>query len=428
MCSFSFSTCPYDIDILKANNLFLKKRGPDHTEVTVHKDFCSVHNLLHITGSKTLQPLFCNDSFYFFNGELYNYPKKFKSDTSFLPYLLNGVYNFHNTSDGEYSIAYYNIKTKNIYFFRDIFGTKPLYYSTENGKLLISSLKSGLEGLSNNIQVVNPNSIYRYNTKTKELNIKSNIFKFCLKQKNNTLTNFNKALKTAILKRIPSQKFCVGMSSGVDSGLLAYFLYKNKFSNFISILNNENKQIIANRGLFIGNKLYMHTFDTFSKALTIKSLLNNSEPEKYLDYNYFKDSSAYCLSYIGSYCNRIEARVYISGTGADEIYSDYGFNGEKYTDNSCFGGLYPSNLKTIFPWKNFFNGTMKDYLEKDEKILGSFGIETRYPYLDKNLVQEFLWLDVSLKNKAYKYCLTQKFKKSYFPYWIEKKGFSCEKK
>ena len=26
-----------------------------------------------------------------------------------------------------------------------------------------------------------------------------------------------------------------------------------------------------------------------------------------------------------------------------------------------------------------------------------FGIETRYPYLDKNVVQEFLWLDNDLK-------------------------------
>lgn len=428
MCSFSFSTNPNDICTLEANNVFLKKRGPDHTEITTHKPFCSIHNLLHITGSKTIQPIKHNNSFIFFNGEIYNYPKKYKSDTLSLPYFLEDIYNFHYNVDGEYSVVYYDTKNNDIYFFRDIFGTKPLYYSTDNARLLISSLKSGLQSICNVVHSVQPNSVYRYNTIKRELTIKHDIFKFNLDQKHQTLNGFNKALKKAIIKRIPQQRFCVGMSSGIDSGVISAISYKNKFSNFISILNNENKQVVADRSMVLGPKLYMHVFDTFSKALTIKRLLSHSEPEKYLDYNYFKDSSSFCLSFIGEWCNKQGIKVFLSGTGADEIYSDYGFNGQKYTDNSCFGGLYPNNLVSVFPWKNFFTGTMKDYLEKDEKILGSFGIETRYPFLDKQLIQEFLWLVPELKNKEYKHCLVNKLKKSNFPYWTEKKGFSCEKK
>ena len=33
---------------------------------------------------------------------------------------------------------------------------------------------------------------------------------------------------------------------------------------------------------------------------------------------------------------------------------------------------------------------------------GNFNIETRYPFLDRDLVQEFLWLTAELKNKHYK--------------------------
>ena len=33
-------------------------------------------------------------------------------------------------------------------------------------------------------------------------------------------------------------------------------------------------------------------------------------------------------------------------------------------------------------------------LMKEEMVAGSYGIETRYPYLDRFVIQEFLWLDI----------------------------------
>ena len=41
------------------------------------------------------------------------------------------------------------------------------------------------------------------------------------------------------------------------------------------------------------------------------------------------------------------------------------------------------------------------FIAKEEYVSGAFGIEGRYPYLDKNVVQEFLWLDSNLKNSFY---------------------------
>jgi asparagine synthetase B (glutamine-hydrolysing) len=41
-------------------------------------------------------------------------------------------------------------------------------------------------------------------------------------------------------------------------------------------------------------------------------------------------------------------------------------------------------------------------LAKEEYVAGAYGIEARYPFLDKQVVQEFLWLDVNLKNSTYK--------------------------
>ena len=46
--------------------------------------------------------------------------------------------------------------------------------------------------------------------------------------------------------------------------------------------------------------------------------------------------------------------IYLSGSGADEIFSDYGFDGIKHFRHSTIGGLFPEDLDTVFPWKNFF--------------------------------------------------------------------------
>ena len=76
---------------------------------------------------------------------------------------------------------------------------------------------------------------------------------------------------------------------------------------------------------------------------------------------------------------------------------------------------------------HFYGGTQKDYLGKEENISGLFGIEGRYPFLDKYLVQEFLSLSPTLKNKLYKAPLDYFLKKYRYPYDKNTKiGFSAD--
>ena len=63
---------------------------------------------------------------------------------------------------------------------------------------------------------------------------------------------------------------------------------------------------------------------------------------------------------------------------------------------------------------------------KEEYVCGAYGVEGRYPFLDKDLVQEFLYLSSDLKNKSYKSPLSNYLKKYNYPYDIDKKsGFNC---
>ena len=89
------------------------------------------------------------------------------------------------------------------------------------------------------------------------------------------------------------------------------------------------------------------------------------------------------MSYICSLAKPNKELIYLSGSGADEIISDYGFNKVKHYSHSTIGGYFPEDLSSVFPWKNFFGNTQRAYLMKEETVTGTWGVEGRYPFLDK---------------------------------------------
>lgn len=74
------------------------------------------------------------------------------------------------------------------------------------------------------------------------------------------------------------------------------------------------------------------------------------------------------LLHISSMAKKDSRKIYLSGQGADEIFSDYGFGGKKKFAHFNFGGLFPDELSTIFPWASFFVSTQNLYLLKEEYI------------------------------------------------------------
>ena len=90
--------------------------------------------------------------------------------------------------------------------------------------------------------------------------------------------------------------------------------------------------------------------------------------------------------------------------------------------------MFPDDLKGFFPWNSFYDGTQIQYLNKEEYVAGSYGIETRYPFLDTQLVQEFLWLSSKLKNRQYKAPLTEYLERNNYPFQKgNKTGFQADR-
>ena len=431
MCGFGVSNIPR----LQSVNQFSQKRGPDLTTVKNINGIQFLHNLLHITGDLTTQPFVDNDIACVYNGEIYNHSEfgSYKSDGECLIdlYKEHGE-SFVNQLDGEFAICLVDFKNQKVIIAVDTFSCKPLWYEFSDSTFCIGSYNSQLTGLGfKQGQKLKANSTLVFNLKTlKQVNHYENKT-FDLKQHKTSFDDWELAFSKSIEKRTLdiSQGLFIGLSSGYDSGSIACELEKQHtpFKAY-TITNNENSEILEQRFKLIAD---LESFELSSEVRNawVESIKDECEDFIYNDdfkkFNIKTDIASYGLCEIFHRANVANRKIYLSGHGADEIVSDYGFNGKKLKGHSEFGGKFPKDLHGFFPWHKFYDGTQIQFLNKEEYIAGHFGIETRYPFLDNNLVQEFLWLDSKLKNSKYKSCISHYLTNNNFPVALsEKRGFN----
>lgn len=387
-------------DGTKANNFFIQKRGQDLTNKLSRNSFNFVHNLLSITGDVTPQPFEDDGIICLFNGEIYNH-KYVKSDgENLIPLYKKYGVEFPKYLDGEWALALYDFKNEIAVFSTDLFATKPIWRKG----LECASYESGLGGVkipANTIEVI----------KFDGTENKLTVYDWDLNQHKQSYDDWIKAFERAITKRATKNCF-IGLSSGYDSGIIACELLKQgvDFKAFI-IENREDKKILEERIKLLPNYTYLQRGTTFLDE--VDWLKNNVEDFRYkLPKKGVKnDSASLGLSKICRLAHNEGRKVYLSGQGGDEIYSDY----SPFHYQSTFKGKFPEKID-INLWENFYNGCQYSYLGKEECVAGSHSIETRYPLLDKDVVQEFLWLSVELKNKNYKAPIHEYFKRNNFPF------------
>jgi len=426
MCGFGV-TSKFGISTV---NKFCQRRGPDLTNSKTVNGVKFLHNLLHITGEVTPQPFVKGDVACTFNGEIYNYRSfgTYRSDGECLIdlYLRQGE-EFVKSLDGEFAICLVDFKNNKVIIATDTFACKPLWYEFNGSVFCAASYNSQLQGLGfKNGRKLKGNTTEVYDLRTGH-KVKDYVNRqFDISQFKTSFDDWINAFVNSIKKRTANtnhRMFC-GMSSGYDSGAIACELQKlNANFKAYTIINNENSEILSARLKTIkNNEAFSLSSEEFQKW---KQELNaNCENFNYNGYDIKKDQASMGLSAICHRARQDNRRIYFSGQGADEIISDYGFGGRKIYKHSGFGGLFPDDLKGFWPWHSFYDGTQVQYLNKEEYVAGHFGIETRYPFLDNNLVQEFLWLSPKLKNSKYKSCLDEYLKVNNFPYQLgEKRGF-----
>lgn len=436
MCSFYFSN--RYLGNFEEINKFLKPRGPDYTNLVNVDEYTLIHNLLSLTGEFTIQPINKNNIYLLFNGEIYNF-KDFDSNAKCDSEIIIDLYQkygeeFTGKLDGEYAILLLDLNTKKIIFSSDTFRTKPLFYSLEGKSICVSTYATPIL-LSNfkRSNKVEANTTYIYDITSGQLSTRT-ITQFNLNQYKDTIEDWINKFDKAIEKRTKfssDKKFFIGLSSGYDSGIISCALNKTNIDyKAYSIAASENVEIIRQRFNLIKNaeliNLKRSEYEYYSTTLFGNKCEDFTSVD--LGTNIRSDKACYGLAHICTLAKQDGRKIYMSGQGADEIISDYGMNGSKIYNHSTFGGKFPSDLKSVFPWKSFFKGTQELYISKEEYVAGSFGIESRYPFLDLDLVQEYLNLSVDLKNKKYKYVIHEYLFRNNFPFEQDKKiGFQANR-
>ncbi len=432
MCGFLF--CSFDVPdtMLEKSAYNVVKRGPDKTSILKRNGSTYVHYLLHITGKMTEQPIVSDDEteFLLYNGEVYNYQDlgTYESDgPSILDAYCNEGINGFQKLDGEYSGVIHRPSENKAVIFRDVFGTKPIYMAYDSRGLGVASYVSQLRSLNfQQILKVPVNSVLVIDIPSGRVEMKA-FRSFDLNQHKDSYDDWCNAFQDAVKKRTSNSNvnYFIGLSSGYDSGLIAAVMTDIgvDFKSY-SIQAAEDVGVMRQRASLVKHNEFMHlTKDQYDIQQSF--LIANCEPyespprqTRHNGYSILKDKGAIGTGIICEKAVAEGCRVYISGQGSDEIISDYGHAGRMAPGflHSTIAGNFPNDLSKVFPWENFFTGTQEEFLAKDEHVGGTYGLESRYPFLDYNLVQEFLWLSPKLKNFNYKAPIDFMLRKMKFPF------------
>ena len=479
-CSFIASTLEL-LPNLSYINYFLRYRGPDVTGTQQIGGFTFVHNLLHQTGTFTPQPYAAVDNMTFalFNGEIYNYhalesvlrpggpPYRSDGECILEAYAKWGDA-LSSHFEGEFAIAVFDLRNRRIVVSTDPFGIKPLFVSVHGNHFGIASYRSGLERAHHPIgaiQQLDANQVHVYEfdreaghpkrfrcTRTRP------IVAWNVRQYKSDTRDWEAAFEAAVAKRTSGilHGLFLPLSSGYDSGAIHLALLRlgvpHETYSIVGTEKVKDQQVISDRLAFA------RSFNTRDPSSTREShvlSLNrsafrgtmnhlNSVCEKYTYHTpqYAKvalvkpkfapsvrigtrsvpmlptDTAAVGVGHICSLARARGHLTLLTGSGADETMTDYGFNGVRYGMQSQFGGFWPSDeeLRKIFPWDNFYNGSQRNYLAKDEYVTGAYGIEGRFPFLDAAVVQEQLHLAPNLKNTFYKAAIQLYMRRHGYPH------------
>ncbi len=414
MCGIAgfFGKNKYSPDKSQVNKCLklMHNRGPDAngkiSKNFKNKSLVFLHSRLSIIDltNDSNQPLEDENGILIFNGEIYNYIElkkiclkkkiKFKttSDTEVLLKMLN-LYgqNAIKYLDGMWAFAYFNKKKNNIILSRDIFGEKPLYYTSDKEKIIFASnlkyiesiskskfkfnikkienfLAFGFKEFGNNNQTIfkNIKSLLPGNTMLIDQHNRKKIKKIKnFEKKNSSKISYNKAVTTLRLKLNKTFKtrfradvsLSSLLSGGMDSSTISAVakMQKKKISYFSlkHFSKNYNEDHLINE-----NIKYLNLNHNY---VNIPKTKNLNEFKKIMAHSYNVMPTVTSLAF-AIVCKKIKSlgfKVVLTGIGGDELFKGY------YHHFLSF--LYSIKNKKIFDrYFNLWKKNQKPYIRSKE--------------------------------------------------------------
>ena len=385
-------------------------RGPDAKNYYLNNEVTLIHNRLSILDLQYGdQPMIYNDKVIVYNGEIFNSPTirnnlekigySFKTKNSDTEVLLK-LYDYKgaemlNELNGMFAFVIYDIKKNILFGAVDQFSNKPLYYSLSGNNFAFSSEIKPLLRLENTDNKLSFNSIIKYfqlqyipfgdtiYKNIKKLN-NSNYFEYNLKSKKIDIQKYSKkinkvefnsykdviiagrealeqSVKNWSLSDVP---IIFSLSGGLDSSLIS------------SIYSNTSKTRIET--ITVGFDDVNKDQDERNFAKIISKNINSYHHEIVINSNNFlKDMDLIfenlCEPYAGSlaswyvYKNLSNKKVIFTGTGADELFGNYGkwknYLLSDFFIKNIFQNLFNQNLRNI---KHFYGYMYKKIFYENE--------------------------------------------------------------
>jgi asparagine synthase (glutamine-hydrolysing) len=416
MCSivgifrFNGTKQKYDDTAMLSDALsIMARRGPDESAIIgVAPGVTMGGNRLAIrcpVGAGSM-PFFDDGCVCFYNGEIYNFAnwvKNAESDgLSIIPAYREKDIMCFAEFDGEFAISLWDDKSGELILARDVFGTKPVYFSIEDGSLFWASSEMAVANMTrhNSFCCRTKSPTYQHSYTIQEpytsfdgvwsippghclvasdrklemrpYNCRINPFPGC------TFSDLTEALTNSLESRLShSSVIGIPMSGGVDSGIIAFtadrLAIDYEVFSVIRMFKKETPETeaILRRTDRLRNCKAVHLLSCnegeYADALSTMYRNGYYSSERF-------DSGAIGLFVVLKAMAARGVRVAIDGTGGDELFHGYKFR----NDFECPEG-WPSKWEHSPGFYSLWT-TLLDYTSKVDQAGAYWSIETRFPF------------------------------------------------
>lgn len=316
----------------------------------------------------------------------YNIKLRTNCDTELLANFIDRKLD-QNELNGFFSVLYYNKKEKTVGAFTDRYGVKQIYAYENNGKHYLSSEVKSILSVAeleideraasdwlHSLGVMTDHTIYKGITRVPGLRFKKpqqiNISYPEAKERLNFL--LDQSIKR---NKVEGLKDGVFLSGGIDSGVLAKrlnpdYCFSMDYMNELSEIDNIKLNSSGIHMTMICNK---KLFDTY-KHQTADVLDDLKAGSCYTNFALTETASKFCT-------------VLYSGAGADEVFDGYSHRYNKSIQNVIRRTSYePEYAYPDITHKEYDWRFLRAILVVEDRMTGFHTMETRYPFLDNDLV------------------------------------------
>ena len=379
---------------------FIARRGPDLTRTFEVEGYHFSHYLLNVDGKRAPQPFVDGDIVCVFDGEIYSMPSAGSDPGTLISLYRQHGDDFSRHLDGEFAVAIYDFGRRVMVLATDPFGTKPLFWRGTEAGSYSSGLGAGEQVAPNTVIVVHLDRDESYRRVGEPFDFDH--------QEKDSYDDWIVAFERAVRKRATNGCY-IPLSAGYDSGGIDCALRQLglKYKAY-SVEGEENLVMLRQRNCD-GEILRMDAQDIAAQE---DFLRDHAEKASYRvtrdgvlqECDMLEDRACCGLALIHTLARREGRRVFLSGQGGDEILD---------ARRDWPGYRFPEKLRQ---WSDFAGGFQTAYLTKEDFVAGALGSEGRFPYLDRTVVQEFLWLSSELKNRNYKAPLHEYMTRCGYPF------------